>query len=67
MVRTERLGGGEPMSVGYAAAYTKRDEAIAAVKRHIEATSGDTIGATGPLNENTAKALGLKPGHVWML
>lgn len=67
-VWTKRLGEvGKPMMICYIAGYTDPSKAREAVKRHIEALEGDDIREPVPVSLNTARALNVQPGNVWML
>jgi len=66
-VQIKQLTGGPPMLTAYFAAYADPDEAIAAVKRSIEALEGEDVHRVYPLSKGTFDALALTPGEVRMV
>lgn len=67
LVRTERLGGGRPMLVGYGAGFSDPIEAKAAVTEHIKPLPGDEVMDPHPMSDAAAKAWGIGVGEVKML
>jgi hypothetical protein len=67
MVRTQRMGNGDPMIVAYIAGFAPQAEAREAVRKHIGAADGDDILGMSPVSEGTANDLKVTPGSVWML
>lgn len=66
-VWTERLGGGKPVLVLYAAAIPNQADARAAVSEYGRLAEGDEAGTLVPLSDETVAAIGLAPGAVKML
>lgn len=64
-VLTERLGGGEPMMVLYAAALPDQSAAIEAVCKWLGYLPGDGVGEANPISRQVVTALGRTPGEVW--
>lgn len=66
-VWTTRVEGTRPTLVVYAAGFREASEAVQAVKQHMDVLPTDDVKDASPMKPETAKALNLLPGSIWML
>jgi len=67
LVRTDRLGGGQPMLVRYIAGFSTPEAAQEGVRKFLERLDGDEIGDATPVSDDTARFHGVTPGSIDML